>query len=191
MSLLKSNFFEARTIQPRKLAAVITLLVSFYSLARVGILFFESIAIVREERLQDAELLSLCARGDARSSAKMRDACLKARADSSAPVFFKAVSLAVSTAFKDFVDSVGSPLKLALVATFLLSGVVLPQLPLLRLFLGQATTPQLAGDGQQHLIFIGNAPSTRRSWKKRLGFKRGPQIEELTELENGAHLHED
>ena len=131
--------FNRNYLSPKRFVAVVSAILTFYSFARVGVLFFEALAIVREERSQDYELLELCTRGDARSSPKMREACLQARADRASPLLAKAIVYAVSTAFKDFSMTVGSPFKFAVVLMFIVSSVALPIIPWARALLGTSS----------------------------------------------------
>jgi len=171
-------------LSPKRFITVVTTVLAFYSLARVAVLFFEALAVVREGRAEDYELISLCQRGDARGSAKMRDACLRARADLASPVVFKAVVHAVSTAFKDFTDAVGSPFKLAVFALFLVSSVVLPIVPWARALFG--TSADQAPFNGAHYISYAPAPHAhqprsrlRTKVGRMLKMRRGPQIEEI------------
>lgn len=165
------NLGSSRThLSPKKAVALISALVALYSLSRVGVLFFEALAVVREERSQDNELLELCARGDARSSPKMRDACLKARAERASPLIAKAIVYAVSTAFKDFSSTVGSPFKFAVVVLFVISSVVLPIMPWARAIFGTHASG-IPHDGSFSTYpnhFIVMAPQTPSSVKTRL-----------------------
>lgn len=191
---LKFDFsFNRNYISPKRLVATISAILTLYSLARVGVLFFEALAIVREERSQDYELLELCARGDARSSPKMREACLQARADRASPLVAKAIVYAVSTAFKDFSATVGSPFKFSVVVLFVVSSIVLPILPWARAIFGTREKLISNGDdfmgGSSHFIVM--APSSSYSsrkgkMKRMLGrhipmLRSKPHIEEVVE----------
>ena len=151
----------------------------------MGVLFFEALAVVREGRYEDYELIAVCQRGDARGSAKMREACLKARAEIASPVLFKAITVAVGTAFKDFSDTVGSPFKFAVVVLFIISSVALPIAPWARAFFGNSAVEPMNG-----VHFISYAPSPyahqpRRGFRhkvgsamRRLKLRSGPTIVE-------------
>ena len=180
-------------LTPKRFVATISGIFAVYSFARVCVLFFEALAVVREGRAEDYELLELCQRGDARGSAKMRDACLKARSDLASPVVFKAVVHAVSTAFKDFSDSVGSPFKLAVFALFVLSSVALPVVPWARALFGQNDEggPYHSGSGtfQPPTHYIAYAPqpgASRRGFRTRVGGAiqrlklRRPVVDDIT-----------
>ena len=180
-------------LSPKRLAAGVSTIMALYTLARVSVLFFEALATVRDARNEDQELLDLCVRGEARGSAKMRDACLKARAELASPAVFKAITLAVSTAFKDFSDTVGSPFKLSIVVVFLLGSVVLPVVPWLRLLLGQhqPDQPPQHWNTQPHFITLAPPPDTRSRFRKKIGgaikalkLRRGPVIEEVDDDDN-------
>jgi len=157
-------------LSPKRLVATVSAMLTFYSFARVGVLFFEALAVVREERSQDYELLELCTRGDARSSPKMREACLQARADRASPLLAKAVVYAVSTAFKDFSATVGSPFKFAIVVLFIISSVALPIIPWARAIIGtsryQMSNEHDLMSSQSHFIVM--APSTTNSRRSRI-----------------------
>jgi hypothetical protein len=100
------------------------------------VLYLESVSIIRSERASDVELLELCSSGAARSSSKMRDACLRAQADRAAPVFFKAAMRALHNAWTEFVESCGSPFRLLLAALFVLSVMAPPVLAWMRVIIG-------------------------------------------------------
>ena len=119
-------------MRPRRIAAYVTALLALVSFARAASLFLESVAEERAEREADAELLRLCRSGDARGSAKMREACLKAASDQASPVVLKAITRSVRTAWLEFRETVSSPLGLASVLLFLLSSMVLPVIPFLK-----------------------------------------------------------
>lgn len=180
---------ERHQLSPKKLVAIVSALLACYSVARVGVLFFEALAIVREERGQDAELLELCQRGDARSSPKMRDACLKARADRASPLVAKAIVYAVSTAFKDFSDTVGSPFKFGIVLLFILSSVILPIIPWARAIFGTPHHMGVDPNGMlppSHFIVMAPTHGQRKgsAWRRRLGkhmpmLRQKPTIEEV------------
>lgn len=105
------------------------------SFARTSVLFLESMAAVREERNADAELLDVCASGAARSSAKMRAACLQAQADRASPLVLKAVVRAFSTALTEFRESIATPFGFSSMILFVLSSLLLPVVPWVRAIL--------------------------------------------------------
>lgn len=109
-----------------------SLMLTVVSFARVLVLFLESVAAVRDERSHDAELLDVCARGEARGSSKMRAACLQAQADRASPLLLKAMVRAVSVAFKEFSDTVATPFGFATMILFVLSSLLLPVVPWVR-----------------------------------------------------------
>ena len=178
-------------LAPARLIAVVSGLLAFYSLARVSVLFFEALSTVQSARAEDETLLELCTSGRASGSAKMREACLKAQAERASPIVFKAVVQAVSTAFKDFADSVGSPFKLMVVVLFMLSSVALPTVPWARLLFGQPYHEYNEPIDGVHYIGFAPPPDrrgfVRRRWdgaRRRLkGLRRHPRIDELDELD--------
>lgn len=174
--MIGSFNFNRSHLSPKRAIALLSAILTCYSAARVGVLFFEAIAIVREERGQDAELLELCQRGDARGSNKMREACLKARADRASPLLAKAIVYAVSTAFKDFTDTVGSPFKFAVVLLFIISSVALPILPWARALFGTKQEIGLAAGETPPNHFIVFAPSKQRKRSGLLRRKLGKHI---------------
>lgn len=99
------------------------------SMVRVMVLFLEAVAVVRDERGHDSELLELCSGGQARGSAKMRSACLQAQSERASPLLLKAVVRAVSTAWREFAETVASPMGFASVVLFVLSSLLLPIIP--------------------------------------------------------------
>ena len=136
-----------RRLTLRKTLAVVSLIMACVSLCRVLVLYLESISIIRSERASDAELLDLCIMGAARSSAKMREACLRAQADRAAPVFFKAAMRALHTAWMEFVDSCGSPFRLFVAGLFVLSVMAPPVLSWVRIVMSALTVDEEDDDG--------------------------------------------
>jgi len=190
-------------LSPKRFIAVVSALLTFYSLARVAVLFFEALAVVREGRSEDYELIELCQRGDARGSAKMREACLKARAELASPVVFKAITVAVSTAFKDFSDTVGNPFKFGVLVLFIISSVVLPIAPWARALFGTQHMEPVPYNPGMHFISYAPPPDSRGRLRrigskigKRLRLRTGPSIEEpdgdyddrFAEMEPGASM---
>jgi len=112
--------------------AAIGLLV-FLASSRVAVLFLESLSVVSESRKADAELLELCVAGQARGSEKFRTACLQARQERASPVVLKAVVRAVAVAFDEFRGSCSSPVGLLTMILFVVSSLLLPIVPTLRL----------------------------------------------------------
>ena len=177
----------SRRLRPARLIAIVSGVLALYSLARVAVLFFEALSVVQSARAEDVALLDLCSKGQAAGSSKMREACLKARADRASPILFKAIVQAVSTAFKDFSDSVGSPFKLAVLALFVVSSVMLPAMPWVRMVFGQPVADgELAPSNGVH--FIEYAPPADRRGRVRRKFgsamralrlRKSPTIEEL------------
>ena len=92
-------------------------------------------AAVSDERSHDQELLEICQRGQARGSAKMRSACLQAQAERASPLVLKAIVRAVSTAWREFSDSVATPFGFATMVLFIISSVVLPVIPWIKAIL--------------------------------------------------------
>lgn len=144
-----------------RLLGVLATVVSF---ARVSVLFLEALAAVKDERAQDAELLAMCAQGMARSSPKMRSACLQAQAERASPVLLKAVLKAVGTAFQDFSESVASPTKLAVLLLFVVSSVFLPVSGLLR-----SLVPPEPEAGGNHVVVLAHDSAEALG---RVGFKQ-------------------
>lgn len=192
-------------LTPARFIAVVSGILTLYSLARVGVLFFEALSIVRAERSEDYELLEVCQSGQARGSAKMREACLKARAELASPIVFKAIVHAVSTAFKDFSDTVGSPFKLMVLVLFLLSSVVLPVIPWAKMLFGQHVhEPVQPMNGIHYIQYADARPYNHGRFRRKMGkamqrlrLRRTPQIEEVggsgsdddVEPGNGQHHH--
>ena len=122
-------------VSAKKMMAVVTTAMAVVSFSRVAVLFLESLSVVREERTADYDLLELCRAGSAKQSPKMRTACLQANAERASPVVLKAIVRAVSTTFREFAESVNSPFGFATVALFVVSSLVLPIGPILKVFL--------------------------------------------------------
>lgn len=140
-------------------------LVTLISFARVAVLFFEAVAQVRDERLQDVELLQLCADGAARGSFKMRRACVDAQAERASPLMFKAVVRAVSNAYAEFAETVSTPMKLGVVALFVLSSAM----PLASWL--KALVPEEEVEGKSHVVVLAHDAAAslgvrRNAWKR-------------------------
>lgn len=119
----------------KRLFAWISTVLMVISFTRVMVLFLEAVAAVRDERNHDLELLEICARGEARGSTKMRTACLQAKADRASPLVLKAIVRAVSTAWREFSDSVATPFGFATTVLFVLSSLLLPVIPWMKAIL--------------------------------------------------------
>lgn len=148
--------FLCGTMKKKKLASWLTCVLVGLSFVRTSVLLFESWAEVRDERAADAELVTLCRSGVARSSPKLRMACLRAKADAASPIVLKAVARAVSTCFNEFSQSVATPWGLATVAMFVLSSLMLPAIPWLRV-LGHSVHVEDEDDVEtdsQHVIVL-------------------------------------
>ena len=122
-------------ITGKRLFGWMSMVLAIISFSRVLVLFLEAMATVRDERSQDYELLDICSRGEARGSPKMRAACLQAQADRASPLVLKAVVRAVSTAWREFSDSVATPFGFATMILFVLSSLLLPIIPWMRAIL--------------------------------------------------------
>lgn len=61
-------------------------------LLRLVVLYIEAYTLIKTERSNEEELISLCRSGSARTSAHMRAACLKAQIDQSSPIIFGALT---------------------------------------------------------------------------------------------------
>ena len=118
-----------KQLTPRRLTAIVSGLLALISFARVSVLFLEALALVRDEREQDGELLRLCREGAARGSVKMRSACLQANADQASPLVLKAVVRAVSTAWGEFYATVSTPFGALAVFAFFVMSLVMPVVP--------------------------------------------------------------
>lgn len=191
-----------KRLSPTRVIALLSGMAMVYSFVRVFVMFSESLALVYDERQQDQELIELCQNGQARGSPKMREACLRARADQASPVVFKAFTHAVQTAFKDFSDTVGSPFKVLVLVLFLASGVFMPLLPWARLLLSQPVA-EYNHNSTEGMTFISLVPSEnevrRPSVRNRLRnatkrLRLLPRVREDTDgsselyaVENGAH----
>jgi hypothetical protein len=129
----------------KRLFGAVTSILAIISFSRVAVLFLEAVAEVRDERLHDAELLELCSSGQARGSIKMRTACIQAQSDRASPLLLKAVVRAVGTAWREFASTCASPLGFASMVLFVLSSLVLPVVPWLKMVLYT-----WAGDDDDH-----------------------------------------
>lgn len=116
----------ARIPRPRGVVQVVSLIGVALSFVRFSVLFVESYSVVSSERAADQDLLKLCSSGAAADSAKFRSLCLAARAESAAPLLFKALLRSLKTGVHDFFEAFNSPTKIALLLLFCLSGLALP-----------------------------------------------------------------
>ena len=153
-------------VSAKRVSGICGSLLALISLSRCSVLFLEALSNVRDERLQDAELLEICASGAARQSPKMRTACLQAQADRASPLVLKAVLRAVGMAYEDFASSVSTPGKLMVVVLFALSSLFLPVVSWLR-----AVLPADAlADGTPHVVVLaGHAGETLGSPRLGMG----------------------
>ena len=116
----------AKLTQPRRVITLVSALCSLLTVARVVVLFVESWSAVASEREADSELMQMCDVGTAAQSADFRALCTRKRADRAAPVLFKALLRACSTAFADFCEAFSSWTKVALLVLFALTGIAAP-----------------------------------------------------------------
>lgn len=171
------------------------------SLTRVMVLFLEAMATVSDERSQDSELLEVCKSGQARGSPKLRAACLQAQADRASPLVLKAVVRAVSTAWREFSDSVATPFGFATMVLFIISSLLLPVIPWIKAILTAWAGDDEAGwqddhrdaDLEHHIVVLNGDQSwmpQRPGARKRLARRimghprsRGPQADRSSEYE--------
>ena len=132
----------------------------------------------------------------------MREACLKARAELASPVVFKAIVQAVSVAFKDFSDTVGSPFKFGVVLLFVVSSVMMPIMPWVRAIFGTQVADIQPTNGIHYISYApppDNRGRLRRAGSRvmrKLKLRGNPAIEEsdddddarFTEMEPGAGM---
>tara|TARA_B110000902_G_scaffold211378_1_gene242090 strand:- start:3563 stop:4153 length:591 start_codon:yes stop_codon:yes gene_type:complete len=187
----------------KRLFGVVTGVLTIISFSRVAVLFLEAVAEVRDERLHDAELLELCSSGQARGSLKMRTACIQAQSDRASPLLLKAVVRAVATAWREFATTCASPLGFASMVLFVLSSLVLPVVPWLRMVLyswagdDEDRDDHRDSDLEHHVVvlngdhsWIPRGPSMRkRMARKLIGVKRSsmPVLHEPSELAYEAY----
>ena len=131
-----ASLSSRRRVSAKSITRSVSVLMAGTGLCRAGVLYLESLAEVRSDRQADVELLELCAAGAARGSIKMREACLKAQADRAAPVFLKAILHAHGVVWRELSDTCGSPLKFAFFLIFLLSAIIMPALPWIKMLSG-------------------------------------------------------
>jgi hypothetical protein len=182
----------------KRLFGAITTILAVISFSRAAVLFLEAVAEVRDERLHDAELLELCSSGQARGSTKMRTACLQAQSDRASPLLLKAVVRAVGTAWREFASTCASPLGFASMVLFVLSSLVLPVIPWLKMVLSswagdddEDQDDHRDSDLEHHIVvlngdhsWIPRGPNLRkRMARKLIGVKRSsaPTIYEPSE----------
>jgi hypothetical protein len=158
------------------------------SLVRVIVLFSESWSAVRAERAGDAALLQICEEQTLANSDKFRNACLAARADSAAPIFFKILMRSVHRAFTDFCEAFNTPARLCLLLLFLLSGVSAPIVKaLVAILIRGATSTENNWDRDQEdarLIFVGSpmVHAKKSPWanlRQRIRRRSTPKVDEV------------
>jgi hypothetical protein len=187
----------------KRLFGAVTGLLALISFSRVAVLFLEAVAEVRDERLHDAELLELCSSGQARGSIKMRTACIQAQSDRASPLLLKAVVRAVSTAWREFASTCASPLGFASMVLFVLSSLVLPVVPWLKMVLhswagdDEEQDDHRDGDVEHHIVvlngdysWVPRGPSMRkRMARKLIGVKKSstPIVQEPSEFAYEAY----
>jgi hypothetical protein len=140
---------------PKKVLGLASAGMSLLAVARVVVLVVESYSAVWSERQADRELMDMCNAGTALMSSDFRALCLKKRAEQSAPIVFKALLRACTTAFTDFCELFTSPTKIVLLILFCLTGVAAPVVKAL------AT------------LMVDNFKKNRRRWRFGNGFGRG------------------
>lgn len=154
-------------VNMRRAAAFASGGAALLSVARVTVLFLEALSAVRDERLQDAELIIACRDGVARGSHKMRAACVQAQADRASPILLKAALRAVVTAWNDFAGSVNSPTNLLVVVLFVASSLFFPVHNWVRLLF----PPDTPLEGRHHVVVLAqdaeNALRARRPTLRR------------------------
>ena len=93
----------------------------------------------------------------------MRGACLQAQADRASPLVLKSIVRAVSTAWREFSDIVSTPYGMLTVLLFLISSLVMPVVPWLRMLRRAVMHPDDSGDEyddmeqDQHVIVLAGA----------------------------------
>lgn len=121
---------------------------SVLTTTRVLVALCEAVSHVRDERSADAELLVLCRDGIGSTSSKLRDACLKARADAASPMLLKALVFAASKAVDDVRECITSPASLLCMVGVVLSALLLPMPRLWRSRTGAAWDEDEEGGGR-------------------------------------------
>ena len=172
-----------KRLTPKRLTAIVSGLLALISFARVAVLFLEAMALVRDEREQDGELLRLCRDGAARGSVKMRSACLQANADQASPLVLKAIVRAVSTAWGEFYSTVSTPFGAIAVLGFFAISLVMPVIPWARAVVaalgGDADDRRLRYDDDlesSHIVVVANGGADfgpKGVLRKRLASMRG------------------
>lgn len=113
---------------PKRVFGLITVALTFLTFARIVVCLVEAYSAVRHERHEDEGLMRLCndPTSDAAGSPDMRALCLRKRAERAAPIVFKAVLRAVTTAFTEFCEVFSSPSRVALLVLFSITGIAAP-----------------------------------------------------------------
>jgi hypothetical protein len=196
---------------PKKVLALGSAALSALAVARVLVLLVEAYVTVRDERVADAELIELCSSGSARYSSDFRALCLKKQSELAAPLVFKALLRAFTTAFADFSELFNSPGRIAMLILFGITGISAPVAKALVALLMQNLKQRKRGgregkystsdsesdddDGQFRIVHMGPPALTRGNSRRRIGHtvrrsirrlamaaSSDPRIEEIDDL---------
>lgn len=111
---------------PTRLSTAAAAILLALAVVRAVVSFAEAFATVSAARAEDRELLQICESGTGGSSARFRAACLETKADLASPILFKALLLAVSTAYRDFVDLASTPFSCMTLVLFAMLSLASP-----------------------------------------------------------------
>jgi hypothetical protein len=138
---------------PKRVFGLITAALTFLTFARIIVCLVEAYSAVRHERYEDEGLMRLCndPTSEAAVSPDMRALCLRKRAERAAPIVFKAVLRAVTTAFTEFCEVFSSPSRVALLVLFSITGIAAPVVKaLVALFLRSLRRRRLKRNGAKY-----------------------------------------
>ena len=128
-------------------------------IVRVTVTFLESVATIKAERENDADLQVLCERNAAGRSQKMRAACLSAAAESASPILASALLRTSRILFDDVRSGMLAPLQssttLMLLAGCVLTAVLRPMLQRFGFLLpNDEVNGVYAAHGNNHIILV-------------------------------------
>jgi hypothetical protein len=122
-------------------------------LARLVVVFTESLEVVRADRASDEGLMHMCSGGEALASARLRTACMEARAEHASPILLKALSRMGDIIANEAVSIATAPMRCFTTASIVGLLGVLPWLPFALRFLF-APAMRVENDGYSHRVIV-------------------------------------
>jgi hypothetical protein len=138
------------------LLVTIVSMVVFVLFCRMIVVFTESYSVVTSERRSDETLLELCSAGQAIESARMRSACMGAKADQASPIIFKVLSRTVYIVIHDAYNVLVAPFNAVSLAGGMLMIGMLPWFLTMRSWLWPSSSGRSMSmeRDRQHTVLI-------------------------------------